>query len=276
MNLQQRSVTRQPHREPWSLERLKERRAWVIGGSLEQVTTKAYASAFLSYTAFCERQNFSIQPTADTLSFYIVYMSHHIQPRSVKSYLSGICAELEMTWPEIREIRSSRIVTRTLAGCIKLLGQPAQRKRALSEQDLSTVLRSIPPSPSHDDLLFASIIFTGWHCLLRLGELVTPDNICLRDFRKAIQRRSVKFAATPRPHASFFLPMHKADRLWNGSSIVLEQRLGPLDPLPIFKQYLKSRDAIFPHLPDLWLTQAGKIPTRSWFITKLRVVLVHH
>ncbi len=179
MNLQQHSVTRQPCCKPWSLERLKEWHAWVISSSLEQAMTKAYASAFLSYTTFCERQNFSIQPTADTLSFYIVYMSHHIQPHSIKSYLSGICAELKMTWPEIWEICSSCIVTHTLAGCIKLLGQPAQCKCALSEQDLLTVLRSIPPSPSHDDLLFASIIFTGWHCLLHLGELVTPDNVCL-------------------------------------------------------------------------------------------------
>src|SRR5258708_32686041 len=66
--------------------------------------------------------------------------------------------------------------------------------------------------------------------------------------------------------------MHKADQLWNGSSIVLEQCLGPLDPLPIFKQYLKLCNAIFPHLPNLWLTQAGKIPTQSWFITKLCVL----
>src|SRR5258708_16784989 len=127
-----------------------------------------------------------IQPTPDTLSFYIVYMSHHIQPQSVKSYLSGICAELEVNWPEIREIRSSRIVTRTLAGCIKLLGQPATRKCALTEQDLSSVLQSLPSSPSHDDLLFTGILFTGWYCLLWLHELVQPDNHCLWDFQKAM------------------------------------------------------------------------------------------
>ncbi len=118
-------MTRQRDCEIWSLEQLKEWHAWVIGGSLEQAMTKAYASAFLSYTTFCERHHFPIQPTPNTLSFYIVYMSHHIQPRSVKSYLSGICAELEVNWPEIQEIRSSRIVTQTLMGCIKLLGQPA-------------------------------------------------------------------------------------------------------------------------------------------------------
>src|SRR5258705_9082367 len=41
-------MPRQRSRETWSLERLKEQRAWVIGGSLEWATTKAYASAFLS------------------------------------------------------------------------------------------------------------------------------------------------------------------------------------------------------------------------------------
>src|SRR5258707_11747656 len=135
--------------------------------------------------------------------------------------------------------------------------------------DLSVALCLMPPSPSHDDLLFIIIMFTGWYCLLHLGELISPDDHSLCDFWKAIQCHSIKLASTPCPHAAFFLPMHKADHLWEGSSIVLEQRLGLLDPLPIFKSYLKSRDTLFPHLPNLWLTKAGKIPMRSWFIAKL-------
>src|SRR5258708_31905764 len=138
--------------------------------------------------------------------------------------------------------------------------------------DLSVALRSIPPSPSHDDLLFISIMFTGWYCLLHLGELISPDDHSLCDFQKAIQHHSIKLASTPCPHAAFFLPMHKADHLWEGSSIVLEQCLGPLDLLPIFKSYLKSCDTLFPHLPNLWLTKAGKIPMRSSFIVKLRTL----
>ncbi len=45
--------------------------------------------------------------------------------------------------------------------------------------------------------------------------------------------------------------MHKADRLWEGSTITLEQRPGPLDPFPILKRYISLRDTRFPHLPDL-------------------------
>ena len=36
---------------------------------------------------------------ADALSFFVVYMCHHIKPTLVSSYLSGICSELEAFWP---------------------------------------------------------------------------------------------------------------------------------------------------------------------------------
>ncbi len=159
-----------------------------------------HSVTILSYTSFSEKHHLPIQPTPNTLSFYIVYTSHYIQPHSIKSYLSGICAELELNWPEIWEIHSSHIVTHTLASCIKLLGQLAHHKCTLSEQDLSTVLHSIHPSSSHDDLLFISIMFMGWYCLLLLGELISPNDLCLRDYQKAIQHCSIKLTSDPCPH----------------------------------------------------------------------------
>ena len=67
--------------------------------------------------------------------------------------------------------------------------------------------------------------------------------------------------------------MHKADRLWEGSTIILEHRTGPLNPIPFFSSYLASQDSTFPHLPDLWLNDTGNIPSRSWFISKLRSII---
>ena len=209
---------------------------------MERSTTRTYASTFLSYSAFCQHHGFPIRPTADTLSFFMVYMCHFIRPSSVKSYLSGICAELEAHWPDVREIRKSHLVTRTLAGCMKLHGTSARRKRALTQDDLIKVISSIPTNPNHDDLLFAAIIFTGWHCLMRLGELVDPDATDIRDYRKTITCHSISFNTSPRPHVSFTLPMHKANHFFEGSTIVLEQHAGLLDPLPVFQNYLTSRD----------------------------------
>jgi hypothetical protein len=128
-------------------------------------------------------------------------------------------------------------------------------------------------TPSLDDNLFVALCFVGWHCLMRLGELVDNDIIALRSFRKSIRHSSVKFRDEPHPHVSFFLLMHKADRFFEGPTVVLEKREGVLDPLQIFKNYLFMRNTRFPHLPDLWLRKTGCLPTRSWFISRLQSVI---
>ena len=178
--------------------------------------------ALRAYSDFCDLHQFPLHPTSDTLSFFIVYMSHRIKPSSVKSYLSGICAELEPIWPDVHSIRSSPLVTKSLAGCHKLFGSPATQKHALTESDLKLVQNSVCCSPSHDDLLFLAITFTAWHGLMRLGELVNPDKVELRDYQKTISCCSVKHFALPHHHITFTLPMHKADHLFQGSTIVIE------------------------------------------------------
>ena len=272
MNLEMPLSARQRTRERWSTGMLQERWHLALGAALECSTVLTYTSAVTSYISFCHLHELSTKPTIEKLCFYIVHTSHHIKPSSVKSYLSGICAELKPFYPDIRSIRSSPLVTRTLAGCAKLLGSPVNRKRALTEGDLRTIIRASPHQPRHDDLLFLAIVLVGWHCLMRLGELVDNDTVSLRDFRKTIARLSVKFHPDPRPHCSFFLPMHKADRLFEGSTVVFEKRSSDLDPLRFFNLYLQSRDPLFPHLPQLWLRASGTVPTRSWFMARIRSI----
>ncbi|SRR5258708_6206861 len=119
----------------------------------------------------------------------------------------------------------------------------------------------------HDDLLFLAIVLVGWHCLLRLGELVDPNATRLRDY---IGHLLVKFH--DHPHVSLFLPMHKADRFFEGSNVIFEKRASCIDPMHFFKIYLSSRDQFFPHLPELWLRRNGRVPIRSWFINRIRIV----
>ncbi len=98
---------------------------------------------------------------------------------------------------------------------------------------------------------------------MKLGELVNPDVIALRDYRKTFVRCSVKHHPLPYPDISFLLPMHKADRLFlAGSIIILEQRRGDLDPLKNFFSYLTCRDHAFPHLPELRLHSSRIVRTR--------------
>ena len=253
------------------MDRLVNERSISLGYSLDSSSFGAYTSALNSYITFCNLHHLPIDPTPDTLSFYIVFLSSHINPKSVNSYLSGICRQLEPFYPEIRHHRKSLLVSRTMAGCLRRFGTPTKRKKPFSHADLQHVLDSLPPTPSHDDLLFCAILLTGFHALMRLGELVFPDKRALRNYRKISLRHTVHVSLLP-PQYSFFLPSHKGDRTFEGNTILVQKLTTPIDPFSSFVTYLTSRDSLFPLHPELWLTSRGAVPTRHWFLSRLRVL----
>ncbi|KAF9022428.1 hypothetical protein BDZ89DRAFT_903270, partial [Hymenopellis radicata] len=207
-----------------------------------------------------------VTPTIDTLSFFVVYMSAHIQPRSVGSYLSGISNKLEPYFPEVRANRSSYLVKRTLAGCLKMHSIPVKRKLPLSRNHILAAIASLTPSSTHDDVLFVAMLCTGFAGLMRLGELSVPDDRKIRDYRKCSLRSSV---VTLNGGYGFDLPYHKGDRFFEGNRIRILRR-GTARPDPVFKRYLMSRDTISRMNPYLWTTSTNTVPTRSWFIARLR------
>ncbi|TFK78903.1 hypothetical protein K466DRAFT_442747, partial [Polyporus arcularius HHB13444] len=210
--------------------------------------------------------NFPLDPTPDTLSLYVVFQSHHIEPRSVDAYLSGICSELEQFYPSVRSNRRSPLVARTLKGCKRLYSKPVQRKRALTREDLNLVYSSLAHTDSYDDLLFLSLLLTGFHALLRLGELVWPDQRERRSYRKLSRRTSVKISDIS---FEFALQSHKTDRQFAGDTVLVHQTVSGANPLRAFRTYLASRDRRHPGRSELWLKFDGTVPTRSWFSRRL-------
>ncbi|KAF9020515.1 hypothetical protein BDZ89DRAFT_926050, partial [Hymenopellis radicata] len=207
-----------------------------------------------------------ITPTPDTLSFFTIYMSAHINPRSVGTYLSGVCNKLEPYFPEVRANRFSHLVKRSLAGCLKRYGTLTKRKLPLARSHLTTAISSLTSDSSHDDLLFITMLCTGFCGLLRLGELSVPDNKKIRDYRKCTTYASVTWSDDG---YGFDLPFHKADRFFEGNKIKILRR-GSLHPAPIFIRYLASRRNVSKINPYLWITSRNSVPTRSWFMTRLR------
>lgn len=70
---------------------------------------------------------------------------------------------------------------------------------------------------------------------------------------------------------SYTLPSQKNDSLGTGTTILIPSRsVIDLDPLPLIHCYLTFRDTAFPSRPALWLSSTGAIPTRSWFLRRLR------
>ncbi|THH15573.1 hypothetical protein EUX98_g9443 [Antrodiella citrinella] len=251
------------------MEHLVHARAVALGHALDRSTQISYSSHLQSYLTFCKIHNFPIEPTADTLSFYTVFMCHHIKPDSVDSYLSGICNQLEHLYPNVRTIRKAPLVTRTLAGCKRLLNTPPCRKQPLALEHLARLLNHFPPS-SHDNLLFRSILLSGFFALHRLGELTWPDKVELRSWRKVIKRASVSFYTGA---YGYVLPTSKSDATFQSATIIIEEgENDSIQPLTTFKEYLRSRDHIFPFHSALWITTSGAVPTRAWFLAKLRTV----
>ncbi|KIJ29980.1 hypothetical protein M422DRAFT_187692 [Sphaerobolus stellatus SS14] len=219
------------------------------------------------------------EPTTDSLSFFVVYMSHHIKPSSVGCYLSGICNSLEPYYPNVRAVRAAPIVSCSLAGMKKLRRlQPTRRKHALEYDDLRAIIATLPINPSHNELLFVTMLLTGFHSLLRLAELTVADTIVKCTARKLTLRHTLMMEGS---RYSFTLPFHKADRFYAGNTVIIEALpRSPIDPMFHLCRYLSSRNQTFPLLPGhlltlpaLWVTTAGHPPTYSWFVSRLQNIL---
>ncbi len=242
-------------------------RALALEHALDRSTHSSYSSALNSYLAFCQRHNFPLEPTPDTLSLYVTFQSRHIEPRSVDAYLSGICSELETFYPNVRVNRRSPLVARTLKGCKRLYSKPIRRKRALTRDDLNLVASSLSHSTVYDDVLFLALLLTGFYALLRLGELVWPDQHDLRSYAKLTRRTSV---VTKEDSFEFGLHSHKTDRQFAGDTVLVHSMVSGADPVRAFSAYLSARDARHPCRCELWLKYNGAVPTRGWFTRRLR------
>ena len=260
--------SRQPIREVWTRERLIHEHAITLGNVIDRSTLSTYSSALNSYLNFVNLHDFPVEPTPETLSFFTVYMCKHINPRSVNSYLSGISQQLEAHFPTVKEARNSTLVRRTLQGCMRMRGTATVRKRALTTDDLKLVINHYSNSTLHDDLLFVAMILTGFFGLLRLGEMTFPDDSSLHNWKKVTRRSTVNIRNNL---YEFALPGHKADKFFEGNKIIIPARRFNINPLHHFRAYINSRDAIHPVASPLWLTEVGSVPTRSFFVGRLRV-----
>jgi hypothetical protein len=166
------------------MEHLVNERTISLGYAIDASSFGAYTSTLNSYITFCNIHELPIDPTPDTLSFFIVFLSSHIKPDSVNSYLSGICRQLEPFYPDVSLNRKTLLVSRTMTGCMRRFWTPVKRKTPLSHANLLLVLDSTISAPSHDERLFVALLVTGFYALLRLGELVFSDKKSLRNYRK--------------------------------------------------------------------------------------------
>lgn len=262
------SPTARQHRPAWPLDRLIRERAIDISFAKDRTTQATYSSALQSYLHFCHIHNFDVNPTPNTLSLYVAWLSTYIKPNSVDSYLSAICSELEDQYPDVRKNRRSPLVKNTLTGAKKRYGTYTNRKDPLAIEDIIRVANS-QVNPSHDDLLFLALLLCAFFGVHRLGELADHDRPSLRNSNKTIKRTSLKRFEND-DCIAYWLPKHKADALFAGSEVVIRRFTDAFDPVPFIIKYINSRDDCFPLHFQLFLTAAGRSPTRGWFMRRFR------
>jgi hypothetical protein len=210
------------------LERLNLECSILLGMALDQSTSLSYTFALNSYLTFCKVHALNIEPTPETLSYYITFQSSFISPSSVDSYLSGICSQLEPFFPSVCANHASQLITCTLKGAQHWHGSTPDRKAPLTWEDLHRVDElSSATSSSYDDCLFGTMLLTGFCRLLCLAELVLPDTKSLQSFAKVTLRSSCTLSKTT---YSFWLPVHISDTLFKGNRIVILKHHSCLDP----------------------------------------------
>ncbi|EIW74034.1 hypothetical protein CONPUDRAFT_68006 [Coniophora puteana RWD-64-598 SS2] len=208
--------TSRPCRPAWTQERFDHELAVTLGYAVDPSTTLAYTSALNSYLDFCRIHHFPIQLTSDTFAKYIVFMQTYIRPKSISSYLSGICNQLEHLYPEVRAVRKHPLVVRVLRGSHRRCGAPATRTEPLSREHLRFAADTLLPDSSFDDSLFLAQLLVGFYALMRTGELVVPDRRDLLNHSKLSMRHTVNISPD---NITFSLPRHKADKTFQGDRI---------------------------------------------------------
>jgi hypothetical protein len=213
------------------MERLLVECSITLGCALDRSTQSVYSLALNSYLTFCELHHLDPDPTVNTLSLYITFMSHHIEPCSVRSYLAGIVSALEPSYPSVHPNRHSPLVVHSLKGSMRRFSGPVCQKSPLTRDDLKYVHDHLPRPLSHNNLLFLTILFVGFFGLLHLWELVQPDTSSLRSTSKISWRHDIHLEAT---FFSFCIPQSKTDVMFEGDQVVIQKSITAPDPFALF------------------------------------------
>ncbi|KAF8229358.1 hypothetical protein L208DRAFT_1402297 [Tricholoma matsutake] len=100
---------------------------------------------------------------------------------------------------------------------------------------------------------------------MRLRELTWPEDKDLRDPRKLTKQSSVIINNT---FLQFFLPGHKADKFFEGNTIIVCPNPFPCNPMALFKSYLAggatslAENGVAPHI----IQGIGRWGSDTWHI----------
>lgn len=262
---------KQKHPPPLPVGKLVELRSFLQVNSVASSTRRGYSTALNHWRRFTLIYGYDDIPSPSTLSLFVAYI-YTLAIDGIDKILSGLSHHFKGRVVGWDAIHSHHDVRRALQGAARLSTKIIKRSPPLLPQHLSSLLEvALAPEATHDDLLVSFIATVGFGALLRLGEMVEPPNRKDRDERKYVKRNSAFFVNNDEFH--FRLPYHKADRTYRGSDVVIvSQTSTTFDFVRLARLYISSRDRLTSSSPFLFLRSSGSLPTRKWFLDRLKIV----
>lgn len=163
--------------------------AFLQANAVEKYTLLHYSTGTHDYISFCINHHLPLDPTPQTLAWYIAYTLQFIS--SGPKYLSGTRHFLHDLYPDFDTNRAHPSVQATITGSRKIHADPVHHKLPLCMSHLATFLHMAVVLKDFDDLLFATMLscmFYACHCS---GELVIKNDHHLFDWRKIIKCSAV-------------------------------------------------------------------------------------
>ncbi|KAI9087797.1 hypothetical protein DFS34DRAFT_671795 [Phlyctochytrium arcticum] len=192
--------------------------------------------------------------------------AHGYPVKTITKYLAGVRAwmtesGMRQEWEAIKEdpvFKDMENAIKKVQGHLGLNKAP-RRKPALTVGDIEVLSRA-PQRADYDHALFMAIVTTGFFGLCRLGELVWPDDVWLQSPLKIPARSSLELGPTSLPgdhRASANRAFGHGMQAWD-----------------IMIDYAAWRDLLHKdnHKDFLFLRKDGSVPTRKWFIQKLKAL----
>ncbi|KAF8071954.1 hypothetical protein FPV67DRAFT_1411834 [Lyophyllum atratum] len=229
---------------------------------MASLVAHAHNSRFQVYEDFCNAHNISLAPTEDTISRFVAEMCKSRTTSYLCNALYSICHQLEPTYPGCRE---NCKLGRALSAALK--PQPPAHVRRITEEKVLEICAALSGT-SHDDKLFLVILLISFYGIVSIARLTADEDNLPTIGSPEIALRST--VTSHLDHNSFLLPPGKHARCFAENTLSLPHTNLVNDPLRSLKNYLSSRDNLFPLDIELWLRDDSTIPTSRWFLDRLQ------
>lgn len=255
------------------IETLRAMREESLSAFLAQSSRANYATALNHWSAFAATLGFPFEPSEESLGLFITW--RWSVSTSVAATLSGLAFHFRPlmsgsrpTWDAVRD---SPHVNQCLVGGAKKTAHRVKKAAPLQFADVDRLTRAAlaDTSTTYARLLWTAQLVVLFFCCGRAAEVTMPDVAAYRDPRKWMPRAlaSVSPAAF---HA--FLPYHKADPTFVGSSYDLADVYAGAHFTRLLDRYVRTRDILFGPAGPLFCLD-GDPPTRLWFVTHLKALV---